>query len=109
MEMTAFCPTPPHRDKGASVPQASLVACILVGIFLGWFSTGITKGRGVGLIVNVVVGIISAIFGAWFLPDIARMTPFGHLAHVYPTPLATLDGAFTAVIALWALRFVKKP
>ena len=91
------------------MPQASVVACILVGIFLGWFSTGITKGRGVGLSLNVVVGITSAIFGAWFLPDIARMTDFGHLTHLYPIPLATLDGAIAAAIALWALRFVKKP
>jgi uncharacterized membrane protein YeaQ/YmgE (transglycosylase-associated protein family) len=91
------------------VPQASVIACVLVGIFLGWFSTGITRGRGVGLFVNVVVGITSAIFGAWFLPDIARMSRFGALAHAYPTPSATLDGAITAAIALWALRFVKKP
>ena len=91
------------------MPQASVVACILVGIFLGWFSTGITKGHGVGLIVNVVVGIISAIFGAWFIPDIARTTEFAHLAHVYPTLFATVDGAITAAIALWALRFVKQP
>jgi uncharacterized membrane protein YeaQ/YmgE (transglycosylase-associated protein family) len=91
------------------VPQASVAACILVGMFLGWFSNGITKGRGVGLIVNVVVGIISAIFGGWFIPDIARMTEFGHFAHMYPTPVAILDGAITATIALWALRFVKQP
>ncbi len=90
------------------MPKESLVACIIVGIFLGWFSTGITKGRGVGLFVNVVVGITSAIFGAWFLPDIARMSRFGVLARTYPTPSATLDGAITAAIALWALRFVKR-
>lgn len=91
------------------MPQASVVACILVGVFLGWFSTGITKGRGVGLIVNVVVGIVSAIFGAWFIPDIVRMTEFGHLARLYPTPFAAVDGAIAATIALWALRFVKRP
>jgi uncharacterized membrane protein YeaQ/YmgE (transglycosylase-associated protein family) len=91
------------------VPRASVIACILAGIILGWFSTGITKGRGVGLFVNVIVGITTAIFGVWFLPDVARMTPFGHFAHMYPTPVATLDGAITAAIALWALRFVKKP
>jgi uncharacterized membrane protein YeaQ/YmgE (transglycosylase-associated protein family) len=90
------------------MPQASLVACVLVGIFLGWFSTGITKGRGVGFVVNVVVGITSAIFGAWFIPDIARMSRFGVLARAYPTPAATLDGAITAAIALWAIRFVKR-
>jgi uncharacterized membrane protein YeaQ/YmgE (transglycosylase-associated protein family) len=102
-------PNASHNDKGASVPQSSVVACILVGILVGWFSTGITKGRGVGLIVNVIVGITSAIFGAWFLPDIARMSRFGHLTREFPTLWATLDGAITAAIALWALRFVKKP
>ena len=61
------------------------------------------------LAVNVVVGIISAIFGAWFIPDIARMTEYGHIARMYPTPLAIADGAITATFALWALRFVKNP
>jgi uncharacterized membrane protein YeaQ/YmgE (transglycosylase-associated protein family) len=109
INMTAFLPNAfSPRQKGASVPQASVLACILVGILLGWFSTGITKGRGVGLFVNVVVGITSAIFGAWFLPDIGRTVGFGALARAYPTVAATLDGAITAAIALWALRFVKK-
>jgi uncharacterized membrane protein YeaQ/YmgE (transglycosylase-associated protein family) len=91
------------------VPQTSVAACIFVGIFLGWFSTGITKGRGVGLLVNVVVGITSAIFGGWFLPGIGRTVGFGELVREYPTAAAFLDGALTASIALWPLRFVKKP
>jgi hypothetical protein len=37
------------------------------------------------------------------------MSRFGVLARAYPTPSATIDGAITAAIALWALRFVKKP
>src|ERR1700716_178151 len=78
-EMMAFCLTFP-TTKGASMPRESLVACIFAGILLGWFSNGITKGRSVGLGVNVVVGIASAIFGARFLPEVGRTVGFGELA-----------------------------
>ena len=91
------------------MPQPSLLACIFVGILLGWFSTGITKGRGVGLLVNIVVGVPSAIFGAWFLPDIGRILGFGELARAYPIAAAVIDAALMASLVLWALRFVKKP
>jgi uncharacterized membrane protein YeaQ/YmgE (transglycosylase-associated protein family) len=91
------------------MPRESLVACIFAGILLGWFSNGITKGRGVGLGVNVIVGIASAIFGARFLPDVGRTVGFGELAREYPTAAAFLDGAIVAAVALWPLRFVKKP
>jgi uncharacterized membrane protein YeaQ/YmgE (transglycosylase-associated protein family) len=91
------------------MPRESLVACIFAGILLGWFSNGITKGRGVGLVVNVVVGITSAICGAWFLPEVGRTVGFGELAREYPTAAALLDGAIAAAVALWPLRFVKKP
>ena len=91
------------------MPRESLVACIFAGILLGWFSNGITKGRGVGLVVNVVVGIASAIFGAWFLPEVGRTVGLGELAQTYPTAAALLDGAIAAAIALWPLRFVKRP
>ena len=91
------------------MPRESLVACIFAGILLGWFSNGITKGRGVGLGVNVIVGIASAIFGARFLPDVGRTVGFGELARTYPTFAALLDGAIVAAVALWPLRFVKRP
>jgi uncharacterized membrane protein YeaQ/YmgE (transglycosylase-associated protein family) len=91
------------------MPRESLIACIFAGILLGWFSNGITKGRGVGLVLNLVVGVASAIFGAWFLPDVGSTVGFDKLARTYPTASALLDGAIAAAIALWPLRFVKKP
>jgi uncharacterized membrane protein YeaQ/YmgE (transglycosylase-associated protein family) len=91
------------------MPRESLIACIFAGILLGWFSNGITKGRGVGLVLNLVVGVASAIFGAWFLPDVGSTVGFDKLARTYPTASALLDGAIAAAITLWPLRFVKKP
>ena len=91
------------------MPQPSLLACIFVGILLGWFNTGITKGRGVGLLLNLVVGVTGAIFGAWFLPDIGRSLGFGELARAYPLAAAFIYGALMASVVLWPLRFVKRP
>ena len=91
------------------MPEPSLIACIFVGILLGWFSTGITKGRGVGLLVNLIVGVTSAIVGAWFLPDIGRALGLGQIARTYPIAATLIEAALTASLTLWLLRFVKKP
>jgi uncharacterized membrane protein YeaQ/YmgE (transglycosylase-associated protein family) len=94
---------------GESVPKPSLIACIFVGVLLGWFSTGITKGRGVGLLVSVIVGVTSAIVGAWFLPDFGLALGLGEIARAYPIAATLIEAALMSSFALWLLRFVKKP
>ena len=91
------------------MPEPSLIACMFVGVLLGWFSKGITKGRGVGLLVNIIVGVTSAIVGAWFLPDFCRAVGLGEIARSYPIAATSIEGAIASSFVLWLLRFVKKP
>ena len=56
----------------------SLLIFLLVGALAGWLAGLIVKGYGLGLIGNIVVGVIGAFIGGWLFdhfrksPDDAR-------------------------------------
>jgi len=41
---------------------------LLIGIAAGWIAGQLTKGRGFGLVGNLIIGIIGAILGGILLP-----------------------------------------
>ena len=43
----------------------SLLVLVVVGIVAGWLAGKIMKGRGFGLIGDLVVGVIGAFLGSW--------------------------------------------
>jgi uncharacterized membrane protein YeaQ/YmgE (transglycosylase-associated protein family) len=46
----------------------NLLIFLLIGALAGWLAGVVMKGRGFGVIVNIVVGVIGAFFGGWLLP-----------------------------------------
>ncbi len=42
-----------------------LVVFLLIGGVAGWLAGLITRGGGIGILGNVVAGVIGAIFGGW--------------------------------------------
>ncbi len=42
-----------------------LLTWLIVGIIAGWLAGLVMKGRGFGLIGNMVIGIIGALVGGW--------------------------------------------
>ncbi len=43
----------------------SLLVLVVVGILAGWLAGKIMKGRGFGLIGDLIVGVIGAFLGSW--------------------------------------------
>ena len=43
----------------------SLIIILAIGALAGWLAGNIMKGRGFGIIGNIVVGIIGAVFGGF--------------------------------------------
>lgn len=41
----------------------SLVILLLVGLIAGWLAGQLTRGRGFGVVLNIVVGVIGAYLG----------------------------------------------
>ena len=42
-----------------------ILAWIIVGIIAGWAAGLVMKGRGFGILGNIVVGVIGAFIGGW--------------------------------------------
>lgn len=48
----------------------SIIIFLLLGALAGWLAGLVTQGGGLGLIGNIVVGIIGSFIGYWLLPKV---------------------------------------
>lgn len=48
----------------------NLIIFLFIGALAGWLAGVVMKGRGFGVIVNIIVGVIGAFFGGWLLPKL---------------------------------------
>ena len=46
----------------------NLIIFLLIGALAGWLAGVVMKGRGFGVLVNIIVGVLGAFFGGWLLP-----------------------------------------
>jgi uncharacterized membrane protein YeaQ/YmgE (transglycosylase-associated protein family) len=60
----------------------SLIAWIIIGLIAGWLAGTISRGRGFGCFVNVILGLVGAVIGGWIFSrlGIAAWGFFGSLA-----------------------------
>jgi len=73
---------------------------LIIGAIAGWLAGTLVKGRGFGLIVDIIVGIIGAIIGGWV---------FGLLGIAGYGLIGTLAAATVgAVILLLIIKAIKK-
>jgi uncharacterized membrane protein YeaQ/YmgE (transglycosylase-associated protein family) len=47
----------------------NIIACVVVGILAGWIAERIT-GRNHGLLTNLIVGIVGALIGGFFVSSL---------------------------------------
>ncbi len=45
-----------------------LLIFLIIGALAGWLAGVVMKGRGFGVVINMVVGVVGAFFGGWLLP-----------------------------------------
>ena len=48
----------------------SIIIILILGALAGWLAGLITEGGGLGLLGNIVVGIIGSFIGSWLLPKL---------------------------------------
>jgi uncharacterized membrane protein YeaQ/YmgE (transglycosylase-associated protein family) len=78
----------------------SLIIFLAVGALVGWLAGVIVKGRGFGVIGNIIVGIVGAVLGG-FVFGLLGITTGGFLGSVI---MATIG----AIILLFIISFLKK-
>jgi len=73
---------------------------ILIGIIVGWLAGQIVKGRGMGVLVDLIVGIIGSLLGGWLF-GIIGLAGYGLIAQL-------LMGVVGAVVLLLLIRLIKR-
>ena len=77
-----------------------LVWVVLLGIVAGWFAGKITKGRGFGLLGDLIVGILGSLLGS-FLFGLIGIFAYGLLGRLVMAVIG-------AIVLLWLMRLVKR-
>lgn len=77
-----------------------LLIFLAVGALVGWLAGLIVKGRGFGLIGNIVVGIVGAILGGYIFGWLGITT--GGLAG------SIIMATIGAILLLYIIRLIKK-
>ena len=77
----------------------NVVALLVVGLVAGWLAGRIMKGAGLGLVGDLVVGVIGAFIGVWLL-GLFGLSVGGTIGLL----VASLVGA---LLLLYVLRLVK--
>ncbi|WP_229668511.1 GlsB/YeaQ/YmgE family stress response membrane protein [Arenimonas soli] len=47
-----------------------MLVFLVIGALAGWLAGLVMKGRGFGILINMVVGVLGAFFGGWLLPKL---------------------------------------
>jgi len=80
----------------------SVIAILLVGLVAGWLASKIVSGTGLGLIGDIIIGIIGAFIGRWMF------TYFHIRIGVNVWVDAILTATAGAVVLLLILRLVRR-
>lgn len=79
----------------------SLIIFLLIGGIAGWLASLLVKGGGMGILGNIVVGIIGAFIAGYLLPRLGFAFGGGIIASI-------LNATIGAVILLLILRVIKR-
>jgi uncharacterized membrane protein YeaQ/YmgE (transglycosylase-associated protein family) len=71
-----------QRSLFVEVQTHGLIWWIVIGLVAGWIAGHLTRGRGFGCIVDVILGLIGAVLGGWIFTKlgIVAFGFFGSLA-----------------------------
>jgi uncharacterized membrane protein YeaQ/YmgE (transglycosylase-associated protein family) len=76
-----------------------IVVILIIGAVAGWLGSTIYKGRGLGLIGNIIVGIVGSFVGYWVLGKLGVSLGGGWVG-------AILTGALGAIVILFLLNLI---
>jgi uncharacterized membrane protein YeaQ/YmgE (transglycosylase-associated protein family) len=77
-----------------------LIWTIVIGILAGWLAGQIVKGRGMGIVVDLIVGIIGSLLGG-FVFGLLQLGTYGLVGRLV---MATVG----AVLLLLLIRVIKR-
>jgi uncharacterized membrane protein YeaQ/YmgE (transglycosylase-associated protein family) len=90
------------RVVGENIMQGeTLLVWLVVGAVAGWLASTLVRGGGMGLIGDIVVGILGAFIGGWLLPRLGIHMGIGLVSVV-------ISATIGAVVLLLILRLIRR-
>jgi len=79
-----------------------IIATLIIGAIAGWLGGTIYKGSGLGLIGNIIVGLLGSGVGYWLLGTVFNISlGGGWIASI-------LTGAIGAIVILFVINLIVK-
>jgi len=82
------------------VSLESLLVFLIIGGIAGFLAGLIVKGRGLGLVGNIVVGILGAFIAGWLLPQLGVALGSGIVSAI----INAMIGAIILLVIVMAIR-----
>ncbi|HXW85077.1 MAG TPA: GlsB/YeaQ/YmgE family stress response membrane protein [Candidatus Binataceae bacterium] len=78
-----------------------MIGAIIVGIIAGWAAGKVVRGRGYGLIGDLILGLIGGVIGGWIFGELNIPGPNGVIGEIV---VATIG----AVVLVWITHLVRR-
>lgn len=79
----------------------SLIVLLLVGAVAGWLAGLIVAGRGAGILINMVIGVLGAVVAGFIFPAVGLNFGGGLIA-------AIIHATLGAVILLVVIKLIRR-
>ena len=83
-----------------NMSSESLLVILFVGLVAGWLAGQIVRGTGFGIIGDLIVGILGAFIGSWFLPQLGIHLGTGVIS-------AIVNATIGAILLLLVVRLFR--
>ena len=84
-----------------TISLQGIIIILLIGGIAGWLAALLMRGRGLGVIGNIIVGIVGAFIAGWLLPRLGIAIGGGIIA-------AIINATIGAVVVLVILSLVRR-
>lgn len=78
-----------------------IVVLLLVGLIAGWLAGLIVRGRGFGMIGDLIIGVIGAFIGSWIFAALGIFIGMGLVG-------AIISATIGAVVLVAIIRLVRR-
>jgi uncharacterized membrane protein YeaQ/YmgE (transglycosylase-associated protein family) len=86
----------------------SLLIFLVVGAIAGWLASMLVRGGGLGLIGDIVVGVVGSFIGGWLFAHVAFLRGIEGVAHGNSFVAAIIGATIGAIVLLLILRLVRR-
>jgi uncharacterized membrane protein YeaQ/YmgE (transglycosylase-associated protein family) len=77
-----------------------IVIILVIGLLAGWIASKVVRGTGLGLIGDIIVGIVGAFIAAWLFPRLGIRLGTGFVREL-------IDATIGAIILLVIVRLIR--